>query len=140
MSCRYLTAAKYGTPTWSGLSCAVWKKWNIKYTKHGTNNVGRKKFSFLHVPFLFHICRHLWSGERSWQTQGTRECCLPVSELLVPSWSAIWVESGASGRWNLAGGRKCIAGTQAMRLRAGSPSSHHAFPTMSWKSLNCEPR
>lgn len=57
------------------VKCKMHKKNRNKY-------VGRKKFGFLHVPFLFLFCSHLWSGKDLWQAQGTRKCCgLDVSEL-----------------------------------------------------------
>jgi hypothetical protein len=61
---------------------------------------GRNSASFTFL--FFHFCCHLQSGERSLTSPRHEECYgLPVSETVG---SANWVQSGASGRWDLAGG------------------------------------
>lgn len=83
-----------------------------KMNKNRNKYVGRKKFGFLHVSFLFLFCSYLWSGKDLWQAQGTRKCCgVHISEL----GSQLVLPFGESGDLLGPGWRMQVAGRQEVR-------------------------
>lgn len=66
-------------------------------------SAGRNSASFM-LLFSFTFVAVAGVGKDLWQAQGQRECmvCLSLNSWFLAG-GAIWVESRASGRWDLAG-------------------------------------